>query len=206
VLKLIQEHLEAIYRITSAPDIRSFLVSDDEVGQVLGRDRRRAEEWVLVREVEDGVDIGVYIDATHLEDLAAAATPVRALDESFRAFCVATEGVSHFLLLVDRARRAEPVTMLELEAQAEVDKYVSARLHCPTRAREWRARLFKDASLAPDLSTEERERYREAGRMAAGFCETLDDLPTVEALLAEVRAFWREPAAKRLAVMRRLAA
>ena len=206
MLKLIQEHLQAIYRLADAPDIRSFLVSGEEVAQVLGPDRRRAEEWVLVREVEDGVDIGVYIDSTHLEDLETAATPARALDESFRAFCVATEGVSHFLLLVDRARRAEPVTMLELEAQAEVDKYVSARLHCPTRAREWRARLFRDAALAPDLSTEERDRYREAGRMAAGFCETLDDLPTVDALLAEVRAFWREPAAKRLAVMRRLAA
>jgi hypothetical protein len=206
VLKLIQEHLQAIYRIADAPDVRSFLVSGEEVARVLGPDRRPAEEWVLVREVEDGVDIGVYIDASHLEDLATAATPAQALDESFRAFCAATEGVSHFLLLVDRARRAEPVTMLELEAQAEVDKYVSARLHCPTRAREWRARLFKDASLALGLSTEERERYREAGRMAAGFCETLDELPTVDALLAEVRSFWREPAAKRLAVMRRLAA
>jgi hypothetical protein len=206
VLKLIQDHLESIYRLAQAPDIRAFLVSEDDVRTVLGPDRRRAEEWVLVREEGDGVDIGVYIDNAHLDDLACAATPAQALDESFRAFCVATEGVSHFLLLVDRARRSESVTMLELEAQAEVDKYVSARLHCPTRAREWRARLFRDASLAPDLSVEERERYREAGRLAAGFCETLDDLRTVEALLSEVRSFWREPAAKRLEVMRRLAA
>ncbi len=206
MLKLIQEHLEAIYRIAEAPDIRGFLVSAEDVAQVLGPDRRRAEEWVLVREDGDDVDIGVYIDRAHLEDLANAETPARALDESFHAFCVATEGVSHFLLLVDRARRSEPVTMLELEAQAEVDKYVSARLHCPTRAREWRARLFKSASFAPGLSSEERERYREAGRLAAGFCLTLDELPTVDALLAEVRSFWREPATKRLEVMRRRAA
>jgi hypothetical protein len=206
VLRLIQDHLEAIYRIAGAPDIRAFLVTEADVRSVLGPDRRPAEEWVLVRQDGDGVDIGVYIDTAHLEDLAQVATPAQALDETFRAFCVATEGVSHFLLLVDRARRAEPVTMLELEAQAEVDKYVSARLHCPSRAREWRARLFRDALLAPGLTEEERERYREAGRLAAGFCETLDDLPTVDALLSEVRSFWREPAAKRLEVMRRLAA
>jgi hypothetical protein len=206
VLRLIQEHLEAIYRIAETPDIRSFLVSEEDVARVLGPDSRRAEEWVLVREDGEDLDIGVYIDHAHLDDLALAATPAQALDESFRAFCVATEGVSHFLMLIDRARRAEPVRMLELEAQAEVDKYVSARLHCPARAREWRARLFHGASLAPDLSDEERGRYREAGRLAAGFCETLDALRTVDALLAEVRSFWREPAAKRLEVMRRLAA
>jgi hypothetical protein len=206
LLKLIQEHLEAIYRISGAPDIRSFLLSEEEVGRLMGPDARHAEEWVLVRQDAEGVDIGVYIDETHLQHLADAETPARALDERFRAFCVATEGVSHFLLLVERARRDEPVSMLELEAQAEVDKYVSARLHCPTRAREWRTRLFKDAALAPDLSLEERERYREAGRLAAGFCGTLDDLPTVDALLTEVRSFWREPSAKRFEVMRRLAA
>jgi hypothetical protein len=206
VLRVIQEHLESIYRIDGAPDVREFLVDEEAVSQLLGPGRRHAEEWVLVREDADGLDIGVYIDAGHLAALAGSDTPMQALDSSFRAFCAATEGVSHFLLLVDRARRSEPVSMLELEAQAEVDKYVSARLHCPGRAREWHTRLFKDASFAPDLSTEERERYREAGRLAAGFCGTLDECRTVDRLLTEVRAFWREPPTKRLETMRRLAA
>jgi hypothetical protein len=62
VLKLIQEHLQAIYRLATRPTSAPSCVRED-VARVLGPDRRRAEEWVLVREVEDGVDIGVYIDA-----------------------------------------------------------------------------------------------------------------------------------------------
>ena len=60
--------------------------------------------------------------------------------------------------------------MLELEAQAEVDKFVSARLHHPHRSVDWWRKLFREASLSAGLSEAESARYVEAGRLAAGFC------------------------------------
>lgn len=205
MLSLIQRQLEAVYRV-SAPDVCDFVVDDGQLAEVLGSDRRPADEWVLVRESDDGVDLAVWVDGAHLAALDRAGCPTRALDDCFSALCAAIEGVSHFLMLVERARRSEPVRLLELEAQAEVDKYVCARLHRPDRAEEWRARLFRDAGFQPGLSPEERERYRTAGRLAAGLCQELDLHPHASAMLADLRDFWRAPAERRLARMRRLAA
>ena len=123
----IQQHLEAIYDI-EAPDVRDFLLDEEAVRTFIGENARPAREWVLIRKAEEGLDLGVYV---HPEDLRAVAemAPADAVRDALPAFCNVTEGVSHFLLLVRRATREEPISLLELEAQAEVDKFVTARLH-----------------------------------------------------------------------------
>jgi hypothetical protein len=205
VLRLLQRQLEAVYR-TAAPDISQFLVDDEQLEQLVGDEARHADEWVLVRETDEGLDLAVWIADRHRALLTEAGDPSRAMDAGFQAFCAAVEGVSHFLLLVERARRAEPLRLLELEAQAEVDKFVCARLHAPARSREWRARLFRDVDLHDGLSTEERHRYVEAGRLAEGLCAHLDRHPHDAARLRDLRGFWRASGHQRLERMRRLAA
>ena len=95
--------------------------------------------------------------------------------------------------------------MLELEAQAEVDKFVSASLHRPDRSEEWWRKLFRESSLSDGLNEEESARYLEAGRLAAGFCAQLDGHPHVESWLRHLRAFWRASGAQRLETMRKMA-
>jgi hypothetical protein len=115
----IQGHLKRIYGLdpTHSPDIRPFLVDDAalEELQIQGANRP-ADEWVLVRESDDGLDLAVWIDGAHLEALGRASGPRDVVRTALRSFCAAVEGVSHFLLLVERAQRAEPVTLLELES------------------------------------------------------------------------------------------
>ena len=48
--------------------------------------------------------------------------------EYLQDFLLAVEGVSHFVYLVHRARQERPVSAVELELQAEVDKYLVALL------------------------------------------------------------------------------
>lgn len=202
MIALIQRHLEAIYDI-EAPDIRDFLVDAADVQELLGASSRAAREWVLVRQADDDVDIGVYL---HADDIRAvdARTPVEAVREALPAWCTVTEGVSHFLLLVRRAAREETVSLLELETQAEVDKFVTARLHVgpdPTLRR----RLFHDATLAEGLDGDERHRYREAGRLADRYCERLERHRDVSALLSELRGFYRRTGHARMDMLRRAA-
>lgn len=202
MLSIIQHHLQSIHR-TQAPDIAPFLLSDTAVAALLGPDTRPADEWVLVREAEDGLDLGVYIAPERLAELQAVETPGEAVDQCFGAFCAATEGVSHFLLLIERARREEPVRLLELELLAEVDKFISAWLH---HRRAWRVlgrRLFREADLRPGLSEAERWRYREAGRLAEGLCRWLMARGDVGAVLMEVRRLWRLPGGALLSEARR---
>jgi hypothetical protein len=205
MLREIQSHLQSIYRI-EAPDIRQFIIDESQLQDITGGEIRDSEEWVLARSTDEGLDLAIYVATVHLEDLERSGSLAEAAHSNFRAFCMATEGVSHFLMLVERARREEPVTMLELEAQAEVDKFVSACLHHPLRTSEWWVRLFRDASLMDGLQPDEVHRYHEAGRLAAAFCSTLDEAPHVDALLHLLRRFWRDSGAQRLERMRRLAA
>jgi hypothetical protein len=204
MLRRIQSHLEAIYRI-EAPDVGRFQIDRAQLLEVVGEGVRDAEEWVLVRQVEDGLDIAVFVDEAHLEALDTIGCLSKASQEAFPAFCAATEGVSHFLMLFERVRRCEPVRMLELEAQAEVDKFVSACLHHPEHSGEWWQRLFREANLAEGLDPEEVSRYLEAGRLAAGFCAALEAQPNVDAMLRYLREFWRASGAQRLESMRKMA-
>ena len=205
MLRRIQEHLESIYRIR-APDVRRFQIDAIQLAEVTGTNLRRADEWVLVRQDGDHVDLAVFVADVHIKTLETIGSLKKAAVDAFPAFCAATEGVSHFLMLFERARRSEPVSLLELEAQAEVDKFVSARLHHPDHSTALWHRLFSDAELSRNLSPEEQIRYREAGRLAAGFCAELDGCPNVDHILRTLRGFWRESGAKRLDTMRRLAA
>jgi hypothetical protein len=202
MIALIQKHLEAIYDI-EAPDIRDFLVDRAAVDAVMGEGARPAREWVFVREAEDDVDIGVYV---HEDDLRAVAerTPAEAVREALAAWCGLTEGVSHFLLLVRRASHDQPVSLLELEVQAEVDKFVTARLHVGPDP-SLRRRLFWDATLAEGLGPEEQERYREAGRLADRYCERLERCRDVAEMLGELRGFYRRSGHARLDMLRRAA-
>jgi len=205
MLHLIQAHLESIYRI-AAPDVTRFQIYAKQLVEVMGDGLRGANEWVLVREEAGAVDLAVFVADDHIDTLEAVGDLKEAALEAFPAFCAATEGVSHFLMLIERVRRSEPVSMLELEAQAEVDKFISARLHHPAHSEVLWRRLFQEAELSEGLSVEEQARYREAGRLAAGYCAALDDSPNVDQILRTLRGFWRASGAKRLDTMRRLAA
>lgn len=204
MLSLIQSHLQAIYQ-TQAPDIAPFLLDQDALRALMGPRLRPTDEWVLVREDPEGLDLGVYIDPQRLDELREAGTPRAAVERCFTAYCAATEGVSHFLMLIERARRGEPVRLLELEVQAEVDKFVTAWLHHRGQARRIWWQLFEGSRLHTTLSPEERWRYREAGRLAAGVCQWLIDRPDVRAVLQRARRFWRAAGGERLALARGLA-
>lgn len=205
MLRTIQAHLEAIYQI-QAPDVCRFLVDAEAVSALLGPGVRTTDEWVLVRQDGDDIDLAVYIAQEHLQRLQEMDSPGQAVEQCFSSFCTATEGISHFLMLIDRARREEPVRMLELELQAEIDKFVSAWLHHPARAQQLLWQLFHGAALSAGLSDIERCRYREAGRLAATYCAHLEALPHRAAVLTTVRKFWRGSALQRMERVRRLAA
>ena len=146
--------------------------------------------------------MSLYVDRAVLARLGERC-PLQSLsNDNLADYCTALEGVSHFHYLVWNAVRARHVSLLELELQAEVDKYASAlRLLLAQRAGrfpgELFARLFERASFLPTLTGAERSRYEEAHRYAARFCRRLEERflrrrqARPEGLLAELRTFYR---------------
>jgi hypothetical protein len=177
MLATLQNQLNELYQLETAYRIDDFLVTDPEVARILGAECMLADntETVLLTEDEQGMSLSVFLDASLLERLHARNPFAGLQPEQLDDFWTALEGVSHFNYLAFSAQRDKSVTLLELEMQAEVDKFISAWLlaleqddHAlAARLHGW---LFDEISFHPDLDHEQRERYRAASDYAARFC------------------------------------
>ncbi len=204
VLARIQRGLERTYRIATGVPVERFVVDEDARDQLTSA--RPAREQLLVSEASGGLDLALYVDAAALARLDAR-DPGQRLDEhNLGAFLYAVEGVSHFVYMVVCAQQARAVSALELELQAEVDKYVVCLLVSgggPATSRGWRRRLYDDCVFEADLDADERDRYRAANQNARTYTASLErrfvHRRGVLDMLAELRRFYRLPLGGKLA-------
>jgi hypothetical protein len=204
LLRAMQSLLAGLYDAPVPHDVHDYLITDAAHAAALqdSLEPPPTDEQLLLAATDDGVAVGLYLDATVLERLAAHC-PLRALDDHNLAdYCTALEGVSHFHYFTWSTGCDRHVSLLELELQAEVDKYASA-LSLMLAQRDGRfpselfRRLFDNARLLPHLDAAERSRYAEAHHVAAGFCQRLEQRflrrrqARPAALLAELRSFYR---------------
>jgi hypothetical protein len=198
VLDRIQEHLEAIYGVRCEYRARDFLV-DFETAKALGGTGRNREE-LLVSHDGEHLDLALYLEPEMLKRVTSfEAAPNSALDDELGGFCEVTEGVSHFLYLTQTAQLERTVSLLELEAQAEVDKFAICLLMRWGRdgagwATSLMGRLFQRVRFNEQLSADERWRYVEANRLAKTYVARLMGLVRdgqLERLLGELRHAYR---------------
>jgi len=148
----VQRALERLYHLDPLADVRDFIAVADE-GE---------REKLLVREAEAGIfEIEVRL-------------PTIKESDSLDAMCQVIEGVSHFVYIADRARIDRPSTQLELEMQAEVDKWVVlAASMTGVERTKLRARLFEHVSFLHE--GEIGERYRLANTTAHKFVRAIEN-------------------------------
>ena len=177
MLQALQKLLTGIYDVPLTHDVSEFLLTDRARLPQAAR-ASRAEEQVLVAEDGDTLWISVYLDPGLLQRLASS-NPFEALNEGNIAdYWTALEGVSHFVYLVWNASHDRPVTTLELELQAEIDKYVASvwllREQNPGRfPAELHPLLFDRARVDDELAGDRVELYRQANSYAARYCRRL---------------------------------
>jgi len=180
MLSELQQHLSDIYKVDRAHDVRDYLITDPALARILGRDAMltNTEESVLLVEEGDGIALSVYLDRDLLERLDAADPMTNLRAHQLADLWTVLEGISHFNYIVWSASRERPVTLLELELQAEVDKFVSTLLlaveqgdrELINRLHGW---LFDRVSFKAELEPREYERYRAANEYAARLCNGL---------------------------------
>jgi hypothetical protein len=167
----VQRALERQNGTAAHPPIAAFLISNEERSTMPGA--ADTPEQIFVSDDEDDPRMGVFIDKATLERVAQ--NGVGALHD----YCVVAEGVSHFIYLASADR---PVKLLELELQAEVDKYVHLTdklgiVPGSAEHRDLHTRLFERYALHKHLSSEEVERYETATKSAARFCYKISREP-----------------------------
>ncbi|HET8540588.1 MAG TPA: hypothetical protein VFL83_12015 [Anaeromyxobacter sp.] len=210
-LAFLQRDLEAIYGV-EAPRVHDFLVGG-ELARAAGRAPRAPEE-LLVLEEDDGVSLGLYLD----DQVVAAAARTDPHDRRPRltargalgGVACAAEGVSHFVYLATRAAEGRPVSLLELEVQAEVDKFALLLLHLWRRGLRrmsgaLRRRLYERVRFHAWLRSDELHRYREANRLGGGYARWLEGRyvqdADIEGLLRELRRTYRRGGGDKIAYL-----
>src|SRR5437016_1279437 len=123
MLELMQRGLETLYRLEPAPDVRAFIIDESRCAK-MGL-ARLPREQLLLREMGDELEIGLFVDPQSLANLEQNDPRHGVGEHNIADLCLAIEGVSHFVFLSFRAGADIPLRGLELELQAEVDKYVT---------------------------------------------------------------------------------
>jgi hypothetical protein len=186
-------------------------VVDDEVRREIPGSKEGLPEQLFVREEDDEVEIALYIEPRIVEQLGDDDPRQRLHEGNLESFLVALEGVSHFVFLVWRANLGRPVSALEMEIQAEVDKFVTAWLWLEEQGNARRTthgplirRMFDGYSIRDDVPNDEHARYHTANRAAKSYCRhlahTYSRKAQAKGLMSDVRKFYRRGLAEKLRV------
>jgi len=200
-LALLQGALAEIYDLPATPDVREYLMTDRaelaHYGEV-----RPADEQLLVAEEGDTLSMALYIDAAVLERLGRHDPFDGLTHENLADYLTAAEGVSHFVYVAWNTGHDKPVTLLELELQAEVDKYVLGVWLLREQGagrfpHELHRALFERARVDPVAAAGRIGLYHTASSYAARFCRHVAALlerrrsGVTRDLMAELRRFYR---------------
>ncbi len=199
----VQRGLEALYRVDTGVCVADYVVGSELRDQLVSA--RRPREQLLVSFADGEMSLALFVDPEALANLHSHDPGRRLGDHNFGDFLLAVEGVSHFIYAVCCARAERPVSQLELELQAEVDKYVTCLLITEPEvaaSAELRRRLFGDACYEPDLDHDEQARYRAANDNALRYASWLEQTFVVPRkipeMLGELRRFYRMGLAAKL--------
>lgn len=201
-LSALQTRLQSVYELELEQQAGDYLFTCATLARQLDQSRSNAysREKLLLLEDEEGLNLSLYIDADVFKRLEGQDL-FETLDPSnLEEFCLVLEGLSHFIYLCWHALRNRPVTLLEMELQAEVDKYIML-LHW-LESQDMRLRpgqltrlLFESNRFHSDLDYEQTRRYFDANRYAMQYCLQLEarfgGLRDRNGLLAELRRFYR---------------
>jgi len=207
VLARLQKQLTDFYQVDRGLDVRDYLITDPVLAEVLGKGALmpNTDESVLLSQDEDGLALSVYLDREMLDRLEESSPLDQLQVEQLNDFWMVLESVSHFNYIVWSASKDRPMTLLELEMQAEVDKFVTSMLLAAEQGdnelvNQLHVLLFDAATIKSDLDREQHERYAAASEYAGRFCHRLRTrfLESGDAVRSELRRFYRLSQAEKI--------
>jgi hypothetical protein len=133
---------------------------------------------LIVNQEGENVDLAICLSASLLKKFQEKTYPTDFKIENFADLSVIVEELSHFNLFCENALRNQEVSALELELQAEVDKFGFA-LECIHAQQEKILEdvvfevLFDELKLGAWVKEEDRGRYIQAHETARAFCRKI---------------------------------
>ncbi len=200
LLTNIQNNLQSIYEVSVPLNVDDFLITDKYHAEILANRviNNDSLEQLLISPQDDCIDISLYLDSELINRLCKSYPSEHSNKDDLHDFWIALEGVSHFLYLAWNANYDRPVSQLELELQAEVDKFVSATAVLGLEKNKafmqeiW-SLLFSQPKFNENLEKEHLARYVKANEYASKYCLNLISMnnKTTKCLHNELRRFYR---------------
>jgi len=167
---------------------------------------RSSQEKLLLLQNGDDLQVALYLDARVIDALRDKEPHACLHRDNLDAFLQALEGVSHFIYLTRNAAYDQPVSLLELELQAEIDKYITSAVYSGRRGESGsgsvRRMLFANPTYREELDRVEHARYRRANEFANAYCQRLEESYRHDfcgpRMFNELRRFYRLPQAGKL--------
>lgn len=210
----VQRLLVEIYDLDLEHDVRDFLVTRrTQLPAVARVGAEGQDEELLVAASAGELALSLFVDAAVLGRLQRHDPLARLSEANLADWWTLLEGVSHFAYVVHNASHDRAVDRLELELQAEVDKYVGTlwllRAQNPTHVPfELHPLLFARTRIDPRLACGRSGLYAAANGLAARFCRRVERGlararavargPLGEGMLGELRRFYRWSSARKL--------
>ncbi|MBS1269657.1 MAG: hypothetical protein MAG794_00608 [Gammaproteobacteria bacterium] len=189
VLNTLQRVIQHVYEIDLQQHVADFTTSDRAFARQYGSAHGPMEQLIF-REDGNDVDVSLYLDNRVVDALQG----IEDGHSSINMICLAVEGVSHFVHFCWRSQYKFDMSLLELEIQAEVDKYVL--LTDLYGDHDMHRRLFERYLCQRGMSGQLTERYKSANRFAAKYCRKLEkefiQPGKTKEMLNELRRFCRK--------------
>lgn len=194
--------MQNIYELNIDHKIENFVLTNKAFANHFCKSNSNlnTREKLLVHQDEDGLNLSLYLEKELLDHYLESDPLTNLGTHNIQDFCLVLEGISHFLYLVWNATYDRSVTLLEMELQAEVDKFIMLiecldRQSIPSTSGQITRLLFEKNRYHTDLSGEELQRYMHASRYAGQYCRQLEsqflEQGNKKGLLSELRKFYR---------------
>lgn len=202
LINKVQNQLEKIYGIKLDQRACEYLINQEEARNYLKvpTQHKIPKELFFVRKPEeDTVEIALFLDVNLIKNLQEN-DPYQALNhKNLSDFCILIEGISHFVYFLWKAGQNKSITQLEMELQAEIDKFIMLFFylqsdHTPQAVWQLFESLFENFKLFENLSKESKERYVTASHLASRFCYNFkkhhEATKKIDSLVDELRQFY----------------
>lgn len=195
----VQSQIEKIYGIRVGELAENYLIGNQELLELLpaGQSTVVPKELFLVtpNPKDNVVEVALFLDAELRQNLANNNPLKRLSGSNISDFCTLIEGVSHFVYYLYKAGINSEITQLEMELQAEIDKFVLLSLFIEANVDkvEVLEMLFENYYLFENLTPEEIQRYETAAGLAKKYCYALSKIfkkTDASRLIKELRYFY----------------
>lgn len=179
-----QRAIEHRYDLNLSCQVKHFVSHDQTIVHELTGKTQISQEMLLIREEKDTLDVTLFLEEGLIESVSDSNATHHA-SEQFDDYCTILEGVSHFVYLIWNAQYGRQIKPIEMELQAEVDKFIFAALadsnantgenHKPCAAthKALSDNLFRKVSFTDAPGTNMHYRYKTANDFALRYCKWL---------------------------------